>query len=116
MGKHIEHIVNIGRDKDIITLKLTFLISAEVARVFSIVGDDDQWPAEFESRILKRQTFERLIAAFPDFSRVEILFRPNEVGSEVLLSQELIKSTEDRLRYEKLWNKWFDEIENRVSL
>ncbi len=116
MGKHIDHIVNIGRDKDIITLELTFSVSAEVARVFSIVGDDDQWPEEFGSRILKRQPFERLIVAFPDFSRAEITLTAMEGGSEVSISQELIKSTEHRTEYTKLWSDWFEQIEKRVSL
>jgi HSP20 family molecular chaperone IbpA len=106
----------IGRDKDIVTLGLSFEFGAEAARVFSILGDEGQWPEELPVRILKRQPHTKLIVALPDFTRAEIAIEPTPDGCEVALVHDLIKSAEDKKEYRKLWNAWFKQIEKRVSL
>lgn len=116
MGKHIEHTVNIGRNKDIITIELSFRVSAESARIFSILGDEGQWPEDFRPRILKRQPHERLLLAFEDFSRVEVNLETTEVGCLVSIAHELIKTPEDRAEFKNHWATWFENIEKRVAL
>jgi hypothetical protein len=106
----------VGRNKDIISLDLKYPISAEAARVFSILGDEGQWPESFQPRILKRQPNSKLIVALADFSRPEFLIESSADGCEVKLHHDLIKSAEERKEYRKLWNAWFKQIEKRVSL
>ena len=106
----------IGRDKDILNVELIFSFHAESARVFSILGDEGQWPDELPVRILKRQPHTKLIVALPDFTRAELAIEQNPEGCEVVLLHDLIKSAEDKLEYRKIWNAWFKQIEKRVSL
>ncbi|MFM2384442.1 MAG: hypothetical protein RL166_316 [Actinomycetota bacterium] len=106
----------IGRNKDIIALELKYELSAESSRVFSIIGDDAQWPSELNPRILKRQPHTKVIAALDDFSRPEFSIEASREGCEVILLHDLIKSSDDRKEYRKLWNAWFKQIEKRVSL
>ena len=107
---------NIGRNKDIISLKLNYLLSAEAPRVYSILGDEGQWPETLSPRILKRQPSSKLIVALPDFTRPEFAIEQNAEGCEVTLVHDLIKSAEDKKEYRKIWNAWFKQIEKRVSL
>ena len=106
----------IGRDKDIISLELEYEFSAESARVFSILGDEAQWPEKLSPRILKRQPNSKLIVAFPDFTRAEFAIEGLASGCKVCLVHDLIKSSEARKEYRKVWIDWFKEIEERVSL
>ena len=106
----------IGRDKDIVNLDLSFAFGAEAARVFSILGDEGQWPAELPVRILKRQPHSKLIVALPDFTRAELAIEQTPEGCEVNLHHDLIKSADDAKEYRKIWNAWFKQIEKRVSL
>ena len=106
----------IGRDKDILNLGLSFEFGAESARIFSILGDEGQWPAELPVRILKRQPHTKLIVALPDFTRAEIAIEPTAGGCEVTLLHDLIKTAEGKSEYLKIWNAWFKQIEKRVSL
>ncbi len=106
----------IGRDKDILTLDLSFEFGAESARVFSILGDEGQWPEGLPVRILKRQPHNKLIVALPDFTRAEISIEQTPDGCEVSLVHDLIKSDEDQKMYRQSWNTWFNQIEKRVSL
>lgn len=108
--------VNIGRNKDIISLTLSFKLSAEAPRVYSILGDEGQWPDTLEPRILKRQPSSKLIVALPDFTRPEFTIEQGVDGCEVTLLHDLIKSAEDKKEYRKIWNAWFKQIEKRVSL
>lgn len=108
--------VNIGRNKDIISLTLNFKLSAEAPRVYSILGDEGQWPETLEPRILKRQPSSKLIVGLPDFTRPEFTIEQGEDGCEVTLLHDLIKSAEDKKEYRKIWNAWFKQIEKRVSL
>ena len=106
----------IGRNKDIIALELTYELSAESSRVFSILGDDAQWPKVLNPRILKRQPQTKVIPALDDFSRPEFSIEVSKDGCEVKLLHDLIKSNDDRKEYRKMWNAWFKQIEKRVSL
>lgn len=106
----------IGRDKDIKQLKLKFELSAEAPRVFSIIGDEAQWPEELEPRVLKRQPNSKLIVALPDFTRIEFVIEAAPTGATVSLVHDLIKSADDHKHYRKIWNRWFKQIEKRVSL
>jgi hypothetical protein len=106
----------IGRNKDIILLTIKYQFSAEPSRVFSILGDEAQWPEEFAPRILKRQPSTKLIVALDDFTRIEFNIEPISEGCAVNLLHDLIKSNEDLKEYRKLWNAWFKQIEKRVSL
>jgi hypothetical protein len=106
----------IGRNKDIISLSLTYNLSAEAPRVYSILGDEGQWPETLEPRILKRQPSSKLIVALPDFTRPEFTIDQSVEGSVVTLLHDLIKSPEDKKEYRKIWNDWFKQIEKRVSL
>jgi hypothetical protein len=106
----------IGRNKDIISLELKYELSAEPSGVFSILSDDAQWPEEFAPRILKRQPSTKLIVALDDFTRPEFTIEPTSEGCVVSLLHDLIKSSDDRKEYRKLWNAWFKQIEKRVSL
>jgi len=106
----------IGRNKDIIALELKYELTAESPRVFSILGDDAQWPSELKPRILKRQPHTKVIAALDDFSRPEFSIETSNDGCEVNLLHDLIKSNDDRKEYRKIWNAWFKQIEKRVSL
>lgn len=108
--------VNIGRNKDIISLSLSYSLSAEAPRVYSILGDEGQWPEALEPRVLKRKPSSKLIVALPDFSRPEFTIEQTAEGCEVRLMHDLIKSNDDRKEYRKLWNAWFKKIEKRVSL
>lgn len=107
---------NIGRDKDIISLTLTFTLPAEAPRVFSILGDEGQWPGTLVPRILKRQPSTKIIVALPDFTRPEFTIEQTPEGCEVNLLHDLIKSLEDKKEYRQIWNAWFKQIEKRVSL
>lgn len=106
----------IGRNKDILSLELSFELTAEAPRVFSIIGDEAQWPTAFSPRVLKRQPNSKLIVALTDFTRPEFTIEPNSNGCEVKLLHDLIKTKEDLKEYRKLWKSWFKEIEKRVSL
>lgn len=106
----------IGRNKDIISLELTFELNAEAPRLFSILGDEGQWPEILEPRILKRQPNTKVIVALSDFTRPEFTIEPTSFGCEVKLHHDLIKSNDDRKDYRKIWNAWFKQIEKRVSL
>ena len=106
----------IGRNKDIISLELKFEMTAEAPRVFSIIGDEGQWPEFLAPRILKRQANTKLIVALPDFTRPHFSIEPTATGCEVNLMHDLIKSSEDRTEYRHVWNEWFKQIEKRVSL
>ena len=108
--------LGIGRDKDIVTVEISFSFGAESARVFSILGDEGQWPEELPVRILKRQPHRKLIVALPDFTRAELAIQPTPEGCEIVLLHDLIKSADDAKEYRKSWNEWFSQIENRVSL
>ena len=108
--------VNIGRNKDIISLSLSYSLSAEAPRVYSILGDEGQWPETLTPRILKRQPSSKLIVALPDFTRPEFTIEQTADGCEVSLMHDLIKSAEDKKEYRKIWNAWFKQIEKRVSL
>lgn len=107
---------NTGRNKDIISLKLNYKLSAEAPRVYSILGDEGQWPETLEPRVLKRQPNTKLIVALPDFTRPEFTLESTPEGCEVSLLHDLIKSDEVRKEYRKIWNAWFKQIEKRVSL
>lgn len=106
----------IGRNKDIISLAVTYELHAEAARVFSILGDEGQWPEELSPRILKRQPNTKVVVALSDFTRPEFSIEQSADGCEVHLNHDLIKSTEDKKEYRKIWNAWFKQIEKRVSL
>ena len=106
----------IGRNKDIISLELEFDLPAEAARIFSILGDEAQWPEHLNPRVLKRQPNSKLIVAFPDFTRSEFSIEVTPAGSKVSLVHDLIKSSEARKEYRKVWMAWFKEITKRVSL
>ena len=105
-----------GRDKDIISLSLCYKLSAEAPRVYSILGDEGQWPETLEPRILKRQPSTKLIVALPDFTRPEFTIEQTPEGCDVNLLHDLIKSADDKKEYRKIWNAWFKQIEKRVSL
>lgn len=105
----------IGRDKNIRQLELEFEFSAEAPRIFSIIGDEAQWPEELEPRILKRQPNDRLIVALPDFTRIEFKIEAISSGSRVTVLHDLIKSVEDHKTFRKIWTTWFKQIEKRVS-
>lgn len=107
---------NVGRNKDIISLKLSYELSAEAPRVYSILGDEGQWPETLEPRILKRQPNSKLIVGLPDFTRPEFTIESTPEGCLVQLHHDLIKSPEDKKEYRKIWNAWFKQIEKRVSL
>ncbi|MEN9603803.1 MAG: hypothetical protein RLZZ06_123 [Actinomycetota bacterium] len=107
---------NIGRNKDIISLELVFELPAEAARIFSILGDEAQWPEVLNPRVLKRQPNSKLIVALPDFTRPEFSIEPTSTGCEVKLLHDLIRSGEDRKEYRKVWKAWFKQIEKRVAL
>lgn len=106
----------IGRNKDIISLELKFEMNAEPPRLFSILGDEAQWPESLAPRILKRQPNTKVIVALSDFTRPEFTIEQTSFGCEVNLLHDLIKSNEDRKEYRKIWNAWFKQIEKRVSL
>lgn len=108
--------VNIGRNKDIISLSLSYTLPAEAPRLYSILGDEGQWPQALEPRILKRKPSSKLIVALPDFSRPEFTIEQSAEGCEVNLLHDLIKSAEDKKEYRKIWNAWFKQIQKRVSL
>ena len=105
----------IGRDKDIRQLELEFSLTGEAPRVFSIIGDEAQWPSDLEARVLKRQPNSRLQVALPDFTRIEFTIEPTATGSKVTLVHDLIKSAEDHRYYQAAWTEWFGQIEKRVS-
>jgi len=107
---------NTGRDRDIISLSLVAKFPAEAPRIFSIIGDEAQWPESMKPRILKRQPSSKVIAALPDFSRPEFTIEATAEGCEVTLLHDLIKSDDDRKEYRKLWNSWFKRLSKRVSL
>ena len=106
----------IGRNKDIITLNLTFEFAAEAPRLFAIIGDEGQWPEELAPRILKSQPNTKIVAALADFTRLEFTFTSNSDSCAVALFHDLIKSSDDKKEYRRIWNAWFKQIENRVSL
>lgn len=106
----------IGRNRDIISLKVVMKFSAEATRLFSIIGDDGQWPEVLSPRILKRKPHTKVIAALSDFSRPEFSIESTADGCEVTLLHDLIKSDEARKEYRKIWNAWFKTLAKRVSL
>ena len=110
MARHVEPTVNIGRDKNIISLEIVQEFQAEPARMFSIFADQDRWPENIPARVLKRLPNDKLITALPDFSRPEFTFVRTSEGCEVTLLHDLIKTQEDKLAYEKLWQSWFAEL------
>jgi hypothetical protein len=105
----------IGRDKDIKKLQLTFELPAEAPRIFSIISDELQWPAELEPRVLKSQPNERVLVALADFTRLEVLIKTSLGRCEITLAQDLIKTPEDISKYREIWTNWFQEISNRVA-
>jgi len=105
-----------GRNRDIISLKIVVQFPAEAPRLFSILGDEHQWPESLNPRILKRLSNTKVIAALPDFSRPEFSIEPTLDGCQVTLLHDLIKSAEDRVEYRKIWKAWFKVLDRRVSL
>ncbi|MEY4275803.1 MAG: hypothetical protein RIS26_266 [Actinomycetota bacterium] len=105
----------IGRNKDIKKLEMTFELPAEAPRIFSIVSDELQWPSELEPRVLKSHPNDRVLVALADFTRLEVLIKTNLGRCEVILTQDLIKTSEEVSKYRELWNDWFQQISNRVD-
>ena len=110
MARHVEPTVNIGRNKNIISIELVQLFPAEPARMFAIFADQDRWPETMPARVLKRLPNDKLITALPDFSRPEFTFVRNTDGCEVTLLHDLIKTPEDKITYEIVWQGWFAEL------
>jgi hypothetical protein len=106
---------NTGRNNDIISIRIVSQFPAEAARIFSILGDGDQWPESLNPRILKRNPNNRVIGALPDFSRPEFTIESNAEGCEVTLLHDLVRTDEDRKEYRKIWNAWFKDIKKRVT-
>jgi hypothetical protein len=107
---------NRGRNADILSLEMVVEFPAEASRIFSIVGDVAQWPESLQPRILKSAPHSKIIAGLPDFSRPEFTLSTKPQGCELSLLHDLIKSTEDRKEYRKIWNAWFKSVLKRVSL
>ena len=104
-----------GRNSDIISLRLAATFPAEAPRIFSIIGDEGQWPEVLSPRILKRHPSTKVIAGLPDFSRPEFTIESTVAGCEVALFHDLIKTEEDRKEYRKIWKAWLKVLEKRVS-
>jgi len=115
MGRHSDSAPGIGRDSEIVQLKLIFEVPAESPRVFSIIGDEGQWPEDMLPRILKREPNSRLQVAFPDFTRCEISLEPTQEGTMIRINHDLLKSQAQLQRYEMQFGKWFDAISKRVT-
>ncbi|MEY2694584.1 MAG: hypothetical protein RL142_932 [Actinomycetota bacterium] len=96
-------------------LELEYDFAIEQARIFTIISDTNQWPAELEGRILKSQPNERLVAALPDFTRPEFHFHVLRKGTHLVLAHDLIKTEHDLALYEKAWTNWFNELTERLS-
>ena len=96
-------------------LELEFDFAIEQARIFTIISDTNQWPAELQGRLLKSQPNDRLVAALPDFTRPEFNFHVLRKGTHLVLVHDLIKTEHDRDVYEKAWTNWFNELTERLS-
>lgn len=96
-------------------LELEFDFAVEQARIFTIISDINQWPAELEGRILKSQPNDRLVAALPDFTRPEFQFQVLRKGTHLVLVHDLIKTEKDLASYEKAWTNWFNQLTERLS-
>lgn len=96
-------------------LELEYDFAVEPARIFTIISDINQWPAELAGRILKSQPSERLVAALPDFTRPEFTFHVLRKGTHLVLVHDLIKTDDDLKIYEKAWAAWFQELSERLS-
>ena len=104
-----------GRDFDIVTLRIKKVFPADASQLFSIFSDDAGWPIEFGARVLKRIANQRVVVGLSDFSRPEITLVRVADGVEVQLVHDLIKTDEDKQKYRKLWESWFEEITKRVA-
>lgn len=104
-----------GRDNDILQLEMGFDLAAEAPRIYSILGDELQWPTEFGARILKSVPNERLLLGLSNFTRVELNITPRSGGCNVHLQQDLLKSLEQKREARHAWREFFEQIQNRVS-
>lgn len=96
-------------------LELEYDFAIEQARIFTIISDTNQWPAELAGRILKSQPNDRLLTALPDFTRPEFNFHALRKGTHLILVHDLIQTEHDLDVYEKAWTAWFNELTERLS-
>jgi len=108
----------IGRNRNVMAYETSQTFTCDPARLFMIVGDILQWPAEGQPRMLKRREFDLAQVAFADATRATLTLSRTEAGSgsTVEISHDLCTSLEQVNHWREFWNEFLSTIRSRVEL
>mgnify|MGYP006273269359 CR=1 FL=1 len=108
----------IGRDHRIMAYEETQTFSCDAPRLFNIIRDPAQWPAEGEPRILKSREADFVQVAFADATRATLNLTRSAVGSgcEVSLSHDLCTDLAQVNHWRDYWASFFESLRKRVEL
>ncbi|MEY4296547.1 MAG: hypothetical protein RL016_393 [Actinomycetota bacterium] len=107
----------IGRDRGIREFELEYGFEAPIARVFVILGDIHQWPAENEPRMLVRKDLEKVGIGFADMTRATLTFAPGAASAtRVRIRHELCKSDDQVRAWQTYWAELAKSIRDRLSI
>jgi hypothetical protein len=106
-----------GRDRGIREFELEYGFEAPIARVFVILGDIHQWPAENEPRMLVRKDLERVGIGFADMTRATLNFSAGAASAtRVRIRHELCKSDDQVRAWQAYWAELAKSIRERLSI
>ena len=89
----------------------------ELARLFTVLVDLENWPANPAPRMLLRKENERFQVAFEDASRASLTFVEHEPGYvTVVVSHELLESVRDAELVEGYWQRLLESAAIRLGL
>ena len=107
----------IGRDREIREFELEYGFEAPLARVFLILGDIQQWPADQNPRMLVRKDLERVGIGFADMTRATLTFAPGAASAtRVRIRHELCKSDEQVRQWQAYWAELAKTIRGRLMI
>jgi hypothetical protein len=108
----------LGRNRKIMAYEAAQLFGCDPARLFNILADIDQWPAEGEPRVLKRREVDFVQVAFADATRATLKLQKPESGGGTLveLEHDLCLDLEQVNHWRDYWNELFDSLRSRVEI
>ncbi|NDH64901.1 MAG: hypothetical protein EBY26_00665 [Microbacteriaceae bacterium] len=108
--------VGFGRDSDLREFELSFRVSVPLSRVFVILGDVSQWPAERGPRMLVRKELDRVTLAFADMTRASVTFSSSGESTDIVVSHELCKNQQQVDDWRDFWFTLIDDLKKRLGV
>ena len=106
----------LGRDGGLREFELSFRVSVPLSRIFVILGDISQWPAEQEPRMLVRKELDRLTMAFGDMTRASVTFTSSGDSSDIVVFHELCKSQQQVDGWRDFWFTLRENLKKRLGV